>query len=59
MSPFLQWAIIAFIVGSILWHVFLSGRANPASTGALQRDIGSIKGDVAKLLQAGDIWEVR
>lgn len=39
MSDLFQLAIIAFIVLSILWHVWKGGRANPQNTGQLGNEL--------------------
>ena len=48
MSVF-EWAIVGFIIVSILWHVWRGGAANPESTGTLGRKLGSLSNDVAAL----------
>lgn len=49
MSDLFQWAIIAFVMLSILWHVWKGGAANPIGTGRLQSDMTTIKAKVVEL----------
>ncbi|MBN9504936.1 MAG: hypothetical protein J0I69_02825 [Altererythrobacter sp.] len=44
-----EWAIIAFIVVSILWHVWKTGAANPESTGTLGKKVAGLSTEVGKV----------
>ncbi len=48
MSLF-EGAIIAFIVLSILWHVWKGGTANPEGTGSLGRKVNGLSAEVVTL----------
>lgn len=48
MSIF-EWAVIAFITASILFHVWRTGAANPESTGALGSKLNALSRDIGKL----------
>jgi hypothetical protein len=49
MSDLFQWAIVAFIVLSILYHVFRGGAANPESTGSLGGKVNGLSSQVSAL----------
>jgi hypothetical protein len=49
MNDWYQWTIIAFVVLSILWHVWKGGASNPESTGSLGRKVSNLSGEVNKL----------
>ena len=49
MSDWFQWAIVAFIVLSILFHVWKGGTANPESTGSLGRKVNGLTAEVFAL----------
>lgn len=49
MTDWFQWVIIAFVVLSILWHVWKGGAANPEGTASLGRKVNNLSGEVAKL----------
>lgn len=49
MSGWFQWLIIAFIVLSILFHVWKGGAANPESTGSLSRKVNGVAAQVSAL----------
>lgn len=44
-----EWAIIAFIVLSIVVHVWRGGAANPESTGALSRRVGELTNKLSQV----------
>ncbi len=44
-----EWAMIAFIVVSILWHVWKGGAANPEGTGSLGNKVAGLSTDLGKL----------
>lgn len=48
MSVF-EWAIVAFIVVSILWHVWKGGAANPESTRSLGGKVSAVASQVSAL----------
>lgn len=48
MSLF-EWAVIAFIAGSILYHVWRGGSRNPESTGSLGRKVTGLSSRVSSL----------
>lgn len=48
MSVF-EWAIIAFITASILYHVWRGGARNPESTGELGQKVNGLSGKVTAL----------
>jgi galactokinase/mevalonate kinase-like predicted kinase len=49
MSAWFQWAIVAFIVLSILWHIWKGGAANPEGTGSLGKKLNALAGQVSAL----------
>jgi hypothetical protein len=49
MSDWFQWAIVAFIVLSILFHVWKGGATNPIGTGKLQHDVSNVRQQVTAL----------
>lgn len=49
MSDWFQWAIVGFIVLSILFHVWKGGAANPESTGSLNRKVSVLTNEVTTL----------
>lgn len=48
MSVF-EWAIIAFIIVSILWHVWKTGAANPVGTGSLDKKVAGLSAEFGKM----------
>jgi len=48
-NAWMEWAIIAFIVGTIAWIVWKGGAANPMGTGQLSRKLGKLAGEVSTL----------
>lgn len=49
MNDLFQWAIVAFILGSIVVHVWRTGAANPESTGSLGRKVNGLASQVSAL----------
>lgn len=49
MRDLYQWLIIAFVVLSILYHVWKGGAANPQSTGSLDRKVNILSGQMTGL----------
>lgn len=49
MSDIFQWAIVIFIVLSVLYHVWKGGRANPEGTGSLGRKVNGLSSQVSAL----------
>ena len=49
MNDWFQWMIIAFVVLSILWHVWKGGATNPIGTGKLQHDVTNVRQQVTAL----------
>lgn len=49
MTDWFQWVIIAFVVLSILWHVWKGGAANPEGTASLGRKVNNLSGQVTAL----------
>lgn len=48
MSLF-EWAVVAFIVASILFHIWRGGARNPESTGALGGKLNKLSQDLAEV----------
>ena len=49
MSQYLEGAIVAFIVASLLWFVWRGGAANPEGTGAVARRVNALRAEVGSL----------
>jgi hypothetical protein len=49
MSDLFQWAIVVFIILSILFHVWKGGAANPESTWSLGQKVNGLAGQVSAL----------
>ena len=58
-SELFQAALVAFIVLSILYHVWRSGQANPETTGALGKQIGEMSRVVGAVTSAASRAEER
>jgi len=49
MSSYFEWAVIAFIVVSILYWIWRGGSSNPVGTGKLQHDVSNVRAQVGAL----------
>lgn len=44
-----EWAMIAFITASILWHVWKTGAANPVGTASVDRKVAGLSAEFGKM----------